>query len=412
MEDFTRKQIAWDMYYGLPTQKYLTFVAKHLLRRDGASSLVDPFAIDFSEKDALERGFILRTRIERELLNPGPQIILGKDGSGKTLLFRKLPRLMPADVLNVSLPLAEIGDSVWGEKVLNGEISLLTAEILIPRIFNAYWENLFTNPVKRILYYPQLRQNRWWLSRLLWFFRQYPPARSVLAEEFELMAWLNLSSVESPFNPLISAEERLRELAQFVTLSIPLSERTGENFPVSPYQQIQVLVDGTEHLSEKAVRRLVQDAQYLHDLYLSGFSFKLFMGMTWRSQIHEMDCVRQGRMNIILMPAWDEEELKQMLAQRVRAYTQDEDFNWVDLIGQDYLDLMGRTYFIRTITHKLTLAKEHDTKLDAPIHALRLARAFVAACAGCWDDVGFCPPISYAQLLDLANIYWSEMEEK
>ena len=407
-------QIAWDMRYGLPNQTYLEFVARYLLQLEARKPLADPFALDVPMwiEEAI---YVERKDVENEIGQLGTKIIVGQNGSGKTTLFKRLPDLLESRTLVVQLPLAQIGASVPEQKLMEGKTSLLSPDLLVRYIFEAYWEDLLRNSFNRGRFLPQLRQYRQWMTRLRWFYRRYRPLPPEIPEEFELMAWLNAApSTDEPLNSNVP-KDVLRDLIHFVTFQ---PERCGAPL-YQPYARIQILIDGTERPSNLAITRLIQDAQKLYGLYLDRVQFKLFVDSAWQKQIYAMDCVRQGRVAVYSMPQWHTEELRKILHRRLIAWGRgeyDSEYDWGRLIPTDYLEPAAQTKFVRTIVseaRKVYTEKGIGNKdgLDAPIHVLRLARGLLAACAGRWKEQDR-PPLNYDEIKELARLYWMAGEEK
>jgi energy-coupling factor transporter ATP-binding protein EcfA2 len=408
-------QIAWDMRYGLPNQTYLEFVTRYLLQLETGKPFVDPFALDVPMRieDAI---YVEREYVQDEICQLSTKIIVGKNGSGKTTLFKRLPGLLESRTLVVRLPLAQIGATVPEQELAEGKTSLLIPNLLVRYIFDAYWGDLLCNSFNRGRFLPRLRQYRQWMNRLCWFYRHYHPLPPEIPEEFELMAWLHTSpSGDEPFN-FNASEDVLLDLIHFVTFqpeqySAPLYQ---------PYARIQILIDGTERPSNLAITRLIQDAERLYNLCLDRVQFKLFVDSAWQKQIEAMDCVRQGRVAVYILPPWSEEELRQVLHRRLTAWGRgeyDSGYDWGKLIPTDYLEPAAQTNFVGTIVgeaRKVYTEKEKidGDGLDAPIHLLRLARGLLAACAGCWREQGYLPPLNYNGIKELARLYWTAGEEK
>lgn len=407
-------KITWDMRSGLPNQQYLEFATRYLLQQNLSKSLVDPFALDIPRE--IEGVYVEREEIEKEISRQGTIIIIGPEGRGKTTLFKKLPALL-SHALNdrsliVNLPLTEIGPSIPEQEFVEGKSSLLTVGLLIQHIFNAYWQDLLLEPARFARFYPQLRQDERWCARLRWFYRNYPPIQLEVEGQFELLAWLHARRSGSLIYSKSSPENILRELARFVTFVAP----SGFGPPVmrQPYTQIQVLVDGAESLSPKAITRLIQDAQRLYALSLHQVQFKLFIDSGVETQITAMDCVRQSRVNVYRLPEWNEQDLRRLLVNRLKAYNPgefgfSEYYEWGRLIPEVYLEPTAQAQFVETIIQTARHPSEHGkdkNDLDAVIHVLRVARAFVAACAGCWEQQGYKPPLNLETIHKLANCYW------
>jgi len=69
-----------------------------------------------------------------------------------------------------------------------------------------------------------------------------------------------------------------------------------------------------------------------------------------------------------------------------------------------------RRDFISTIIKGVVAVGVDQGEWDTPIHALNLARGFIAACAGCWPQ--YRPPLSIAHLNALVSIYWGKGGEE
>lgn len=203
----------------------------------------------------------------------------------------------------------------------------------------------------------------------------------------------------------------MQELIHFVTYTSPLQERLDAALSQfqQPYKEIQILIDGTEHLSNRAVVRLLQDAQRLYDSYLDRVPFKLFADSALKAQLEDMACVRQGRVAVYCLPEWDAVELQGVLYRRLQAYGQGEfaEYDWSKLIPDTHLTPAAKSQFVPTIVNGARRAYQNGDGLDAPIHVLRLARGLVAACAGCWKDQGYTSPLDYNQVKELADRYWN-----
>jgi hypothetical protein len=400
-------QIAWEMRYGVPSQKYREFVARHLLHKEAKQPLVDPFALDV-DTDRLREIYVIREEVESETCQPGTMIVMGPQGSGKTTLFRELLGRLHDQCLIVGLPLTEVGVSVPEQELMEGKLSLLTPDILVRHIFNTYWENLLCDPKQRTEFVPQLRQDQSWMVRLRWFYQRFPPVCPEIPEEFELITWLNASPSREPFGPQIAPDYALRELIRLVTFAPPQQGRFGIPTP-QPYVRVQILVDGAEYLSNNAMTRLIRDAQKLYNLY--RVQLKIFFVSAWQELVEGMDCVREGRVRVYLLPHWNEQELRQVLYFRVMGWREGEPaeerewtrYDWGDIPG---LEISARPKFVETIVKSALRTYEIGDDLDAPVHALRLARGLVAACAGCWKEYGYVPPLDIDSIRELAHIYW------
>jgi len=223
------------------------------------------------------------------------------------------------------------------------------------------------------------------------------------------MAWLG-APPPSELPDSCTPADTLRELIRFVAFQ---QERYGA--PLSqPYSQAHILVDGTECPSNLAINRLIQDAQRLYDLHLDRVYFKLFADVTWQSQVETMECVRQGRVAVYRLPQWRAEELHRILHRRLIAWMPGEfadasirtDYDWSKHIPDTHLTPAAKDRFVEAIVEGALRTYGEEDDLDAPIHALRLARGLVAACAGCWEEWGYVQPLSLNQIGELVDLYW------
>jgi hypothetical protein len=84
----------------------------------------------------------------------------------------------------------------------------------------------------------------------------------------------------------------------------------------------------------------------------------------------------------------------------------DVDPHWLN-IPTNALSYDSRLEFMQIVVNGALRTYTQPTKFDAPIHALKLARGLLAACAGCWQE-RFPPPLNAHQLQEIINLYWEE----
>jgi hypothetical protein len=166
-----------------------------------------------------------------------------------------------------------------------------------------------------------------------------------------------------------------------------------------PYERAEVIVDGIgETLTGKWIGALFKDLQHLYNLSLDALTFKIFVPSIHLDKVSELDCVRQGRVPVLLLPEWTEGELRQLLAKRlVHLLGPEGEFEEnPDIVLPEY----GRR--LRPFTEETDLfsfvarrvfenMNEEDTAklediLGAPVHTLKLARGLLALLAGCFKD--------------------------
>jgi energy-coupling factor transporter ATP-binding protein EcfA2 len=406
------KRNIWDEQAGMPSRAYLVFVARFFLQEEAEQPLIDPFALDIAV-DKIKDVYVPREDVENVIGQPGTLVIVGAEGSGKTTLLRTLSTSQRKQTLVVHLPLSQIAMSIPGQEWAEGKVSLLTPPLLVRYIFNAYWEDLLRRPDNRAKFLPKLRYDERWIAKLQWFYQHYRPVDAEIATEAELTNQLNAST--SSLSVKRAPGSMLQELVFLVMSAAPREERI-DDFHSQPYTQIQVFIDGTEYLSEQAIRRLIRDMQRFRHMHPANLQLKLFTDLCWQGQLRSMEDVAQHRVTMYCLPRWNEKELRQVLNFRLTALKSGEfaGYGWGDLTGLDWTDLIPDTHMrpaakkglVDTIVQTAAKTYEEGGRLDAPVHALKLARGLVAACAGCWKRQGYEPPLSYGQIRELADFYW------
>jgi hypothetical protein len=110
--------------------------------------------------------------------------------------------------------------------------------------------------------------------------------------------------------------------------------------------------------------------------------------------------VQEGRIALFALPHWSQGELEALLKSRLP--------NFDVIIPAGLLHDGARSSFLPVVARAALVGYETYRKesIDAPIHALRIARGLLAGCAGCWQEQGFIPPLSANQLEQLTQLYW------
>jgi len=402
---------AQDIWYSFPNKTYRDFVARYLLQRPVDQPSIDPFTLNVTGTK-VKQVYVPRVDVETEIALPGTRVVMGAEGSGKTTLLRTLPTFLSKRdrILVVELPLIQVGLSAPEDEWMEGRISLLTSEILVRYIFDAYWEDLVRHPVNRVQFLHLLCQHDWWMARFHWFYQHYRPLNAEISTDAQLMARLNASppSLDFPRTP----QSTLRELLQFVTFALPQQDRPT-NPPTPLCTKIHLLVDGTEPLFRQAIIRLIQDAERLHDLHASYLQASIFVSSSWQEMIQTMGSVQQGSVELYCLPQWNTTGLRQILNRRLVIWRPGEFAapDWGELIPQAALEATAQKKLTETVVEAARKTYEQRSDLDAPIHALRLARGILAACAGCWSQYGYKPPLNYRQIRELADLYWKAVEK-
>jgi len=382
------------MWYGLPDQRYLEFVAQVLGKR---GELIDPFSRDIGA-DA----YVSRSKLEAELSQPAHIIIVGFEGSGKTTLFNALLDRRDSRTLIVGLRLSEVERSEGN--------CYLSPQLLVSKIFDAYWEYLLYTPGNCARLLPVLRQDRQWMEKLRWFRENYPPLH-LQVPDFELAAWLG-DAASDVFSPQVHPTSLLRELIRFITSPLPSQHQSDE---LSQHvNRIELLVDEIDQLPSQT-SQIIQETQRLCTMYPDRFHIKLFVDSRQENQIEEKlkDYTGRDRIKLYRLPKWDTKELEQILNTRLKMCFPGEvaELGWGELIPSDCLGYADRTKFTQILVDGALRVYDPGVAIasDAPIHVLRLAQGLITACAGCWEQFGYVPPLNVEQLDQLVGLYWESI---
>jgi hypothetical protein len=392
----------WNFLYSLPNRRYLDFVGCFIIQVQDESGL-DPFAIDLPDELA-DKTYVPRKPITDEVRRPGTRLILGKAGIGKSTIYASLLRQTDESTLSVGLNLHQVGATLPEPDIHAGEASLLTLDLLVPRIFETYWEKTIRSPQQRVKYLPQLRADKQWMELLRWFYRRYPPIHPEI-DDYELMAWLRIPPQAEPLRSQISPLDTLRELMRLITWKASPKLFFGSREFLQAYTEVQVLLDGTEQLSPAAVRHLVTDAQSLYDMHLDKFQFELFMDSAWQSQVADMDCVRQGCVSVINLLPWSDSESRKLLRRRIYSFQSGgSTIDPEEMPEYDLGDLLADSGSLRAEARERLESLIIAGAQGIPLHALRLARCVVAVCARCWPEE-FLSPLGVYDIERLVDLY-------
>lgn len=502
--------IVWDIHYGLPNQKYYDLV-NYCMRTPGNYSLDDPFMIDLPLGE-IENFYVEREGVDRQILESGCKIVVGKRGSGKTSLWQKRfsesKKKLHRDVLHLSLILTEhnIPKQDWEAffayhifKVYRDRLLDSSSEIapfLSTLICDLQWRNTF----HRLYYHCCLKHQE--------------------RSKREFLPWENRELLDHSSRGIPSGDV-LRELCHFIVYPIPGYDQRFGGQTAWPYKEVQVFLDFADDLSEETFLDLIQGLQRVCAVPSDVPDIKLFISRDLGDLVDKSAIYAQGL--VYHLPPWSRDELYNLLAIRFGYYknnhnsqaselsipesilkrlrkillkcpefennqqlsvvfmdariagwryglpeasnlqarvnavidylfksyndkgenifilflyvlsdlrtpsdqlyqqlrklindlrsitqpsSQQIDFNWLN-IPTNGLKYDDRPKFIQIIVNGALRAYTHPTNFDAPIHALRLARGLIAACAGCWED-RFPPPLNARQLQEIVDLYWEE----
>ena len=384
--------IAWDIRFGLPNPEYIEYASRFLLYNENLR--VDPFGLAISD-DKIKSAYVRRQGLDNRISPYKRRIILGPPGSGKTAFVHWQGLEISSKRLVVNLELNPvIKDKSLGN---NGVVAnILKSNLLTAHIFNTYWTQILLDDYNRGQFLESLRRNKEWMQMLRWFYHQYPPMYPQITEEFELMAWLSLPP-ENPFGANISDESVLYELVKFVTKEIGSLKCL--------YNNVHVFIDNTAILSGPETHQLLRDFERLHNLTIPNLYVDLLLNSAWEKAVYELECVKKEHIALYNVPKWTLDNLRKLLDKRLEAWLGElileENWEWTDRLP-DLSDTARRHCVDKILKEALCISEEHI--MDAPVHALKLTRGLVAACAGCWPQQ-FQSPLTNKGIDILIEIY-------
>lgn len=403
------KRLTHMMRHELPTHRYREFVLKYVAQ-EGLFLPLDPFTTDIPP-DTLSEIYVDRQALNNELTQAGSQIILGLSGSGKSTLFRLLPELLATPD---SLPLVvSLSVGHMGLPIVIGEgdraESLLTPEVIARHIFGTLWEKRAQTPDDPLL--EKAGNHRPYWERFRWFYHHFSPRYPDSALDFAMQAWLSMEP-KPVWDAHLPPRHLLQQLVKLVTYAPEKTATFGTVRTYRPYDSVLILIDGAEKLPGPAQVRLLQDIQELHNLYIEKLHFKVFLNESWQALARERDCVREGHVGLLMMPDWSPQELKEMLARRMLLLFPDSSSAppLEENLPAECIEPSAKAQLVQTIVRHAQLSRELDG-MDAPVHALRLTRAILAACAGCFSalsDPAVQLPLSVDRIEQLCLRYRGE----
>lgn len=393
--------IAQEMISGFPSRKYLELTKSISGWQEHSAPMTDPFACDV-DTSRRNKNYVFRHDIEDDILSSGSFYIIGCEGSGKTTLVEALSVMQRNRNLVVILSI--------DERVFESGTSPLALPSVIYNIFNTFWNNLFLDVAQRKIYYSKLRINTRWRAGLHWFYTHFRPQIPDLPDEDELTAWLNSPPRMYFFSDEVTSKQVLCELVNLITGST-------YNFPKNhvPYKEVVIMLDIHKDVSSNINLQILEDVQHIIGLNVSNLMLKIFVDTSLESQIRSQRCVLRNRVHIIRMPRWSKELLTRLLARRILEFEDERSDqtlsrrlkNWGALLPLEPLAQANIVDLIVEGALRIYKKDSHEiSRLDAPIHALRLARGLLSASAGCWVEYGFTPPLKLHQLQRLVEIYW------
>lgn len=460
--------ITWEMRYGLPNQQYLDFVARSLLSENRKRFLIDPFAL-VVPVDLSEGVYVARQPVEEEMGRWDTQIVLGGKGGGKTTLFDRLPALLPDRTLVIQLSPASAENPLDRATLASAIFDTYWRNLLqtpfrrgrfLPRLrqdrewmAQLRWFYHQYTPIRPEI--PAEFELMTWLAdgstdqvfssritsedvlRALVNFVISPPSTTaspyvhiqVLVDDaddllnLQRLYDLNLDGVSFKLFADLTQREWVEGLdcvrcGQLAVYSLPLWQE--DELRRILYHRLKVWVPGDsvdlgEQIPSRASLRqlLVEQFDEEEDLRTLCFDLDVNYGdlpaLGRANKARELVAFLDRRRRIPelidaceqLYPAvgW-----RDVLGLRTRVrFTE---FDWGERIPESHLTPRAQTRLVDAIVTGALRTYDLRDEWDAPVHALRLARALVAACAGCWAAQGYAPPLNTDQLYTLVDLYW------
>lgn len=392
--------IAWDIRFGLPNPEYLEYASRFLLYNKNLR--VDPFGLSISG-DKIKSAYVQRQGLDNRISPYKRRIILGPPGSGKTAFVHWQGLEISSRRLVVNLELTPV---IRDKNLGNNDViaNILKSNLLTAHIFNTYWTQVLLDDYIRGQFLENLRRNKEWMQMLRWFYHQYPPMYPQITEEFELMAWLSFPP-ENPFGVNISDESILNELVKFITKEIGSLKCL--------YNSVHVFIDNTAILSGPEIHQLLRDFERLHNLTIPNLYLDLLLNSTWEKAVYELECVKKEHIALYNVPKWTLDDLCKLLDKRLEAWLGEliieKNWKWTDRLP-DLSDTARRHFVDKIVRAALCISEEHI--MDAPVHALKLTRGLVAACADCWPQQ-FQRPLANENIDAIIDVYHQAiLEEK
>lgn len=283
----------------LPNQKYSNFVNRYL-RTQSNDLLVDPFTV-YLPPERIEQFYVPRKTVVDQVIKQGCNIIVGKSGSGKTILWQTLGK-STRDTLRLRLALNT-----------NNIPKRDLGSFLAYRIFEAYQERLLAPSTEITPHLSNLIPNTPWRNIFHHlYYHCYLKYQEQIDDE-------RSSSENQVFSGHISSiapsNDTLRELCNFVVSPPGYDQFFGKVSPEWPYKAIQILVDCSNDLSGKTFLDLIRGMQQVCAMSSDIPDIKLFINQDQAALIDQSSFPETGF--LYHLPPWRPEELSDLLATRL-----------------------------------------------------------------------------------------------
>mgnify|MGYP000496678957 CR=1 FL=1 len=283
----------------LPNEEYSNFVSRYL-RTQGNDLLDDPFVL-YLPIERVEQFYVPREAVAGQILKQGCNIIVGKSGSGKTILWQTLGK-STRDTLRLRLTLDD-------NNVPRQDLE----SFLAYHIFKAYQERLLAPSPELEPHLSSLVTNTLWRNTFHHlYYHCYLEYQARIEDEKPLCENPGFSERSFHSTP---ASDILRELCNFVVSPPGYDHFFGKASSEWPYKAIQVFADCSDDLSDKSFLDLIQSVQRVCAMSSDIPDIKLFISQDQEALIDKSNFSEIGF--FYHLPPWRPEELYNLLVTRL-----------------------------------------------------------------------------------------------
>jgi len=418
--------IARSIRYGFTATEYDKYL-KFINGWPGVQQRVymDPFAVNVPP-DILDAAYVERPAVEEQIYKAGNRVIVGVKGSGKTALWQRsrpiTKDLSGRDVVFLRMsPEIVTSDCLarhhWDKKktkILIDDTECLSEQSLVHLIDTTQqWHDKTSGRLNFIVFANRERKA---------FIQGWDYVKQENLEVYDLPAW-----EESELRALLGQRLAAWSIG-FIDYQGFKEPRKSPGITNSP--KFHNLLGNFDQFNSN------EDLQAVFvDNRIALWRSKLPQADTKASRISQtiaylLGCEnKKGENGLILFlnVLYDLTDPEDRRAQQLGEVIKDLESEWrppssaTEVTASDYTlnwakempnlaDDDTRRDFISTIIKGVVAVGVDQGEWDTPIHALNLARGFIAACAGCWPQ--YRPPLSIAHLNALVSIYWGKGGEE
>lgn len=413
--------IAFGIRYQLGEKeydKYLKFISQWQQLRETVS--LDPLAIHVPP-DRLELVYVERAEVEKQIYRQGCKIIMGAKGSGKTALWQKQHSVRDSSGHNVTF--LRVSPDVLTSACLARHKTHKKSKILIDDT-ERLGEQAFIDLIQTTQQWYALT------TGLLEFIVFATRERQALLAEIESVRQGNLIVYELP--PWQEVELQallgLRLAAwrpDFIDYNSFIKKTPG--IPANILNRLRDSLQNYKQFESNADLRAVfaddRIAPWRNELPQpadQGSRIDQTIDLLWQRE----NIQRENGLILFLYVLSEATDNRDIRKQRLTKLAQDLEAVWQPLQlpslappSSDYTlnwamslpnlkDDEAKREFIPMILKGALRVPPAQRDLDAPIHALNLARGLIAACAGCWEDRFPPQSLDKENLQKIINIYW------